>query len=388
MKSKQILTYLMLFSSAIVSIAAAYFKFEPDFKFLFIYLFFCIFIFGTKIEKNMSLATLFLYLILLWYVLANSLIGNIHQVILVLIVLPVSLLGRAIIKSNGCEKIYHHLGDFFIVILFFLLIELVIVLTHPAILYELFYFNDSNQGYRLLNNKITSYLGYDIGGLNSIYFGAQSASQISLMSLVYFIFSYKRHTSFFNLFLIITSFIILFFSFTITIGFIIILILFITVLKMKRGVLFALIFVVPATIIFYNIIQFHYPDFKELIGIYVIDPYLLRFSKLDIYTLLFGTGFKGEIILSELPAELAILNLTIRLGLTGVVLLTFAIFIYPFLRTGDWMLRYLLIIGFFSLMHYPVSIDFPFIIVTFFIAALSLSCRESHRLPNTTSNHP
>jgi len=377
----------MLFSSAIISIAAAYFKFYASYKFLFIYLLFVIFIFGAKIEKNISWKIFSLYFILLCYIIINSALGNTHQFILLLIVLLTLFISRIIIKNNSCEKIDHQLSNFFIIILLFLLMELIIVIIDPALLHDLFYFNNSNEGYRALDNKLTSYLGYDLYGLNSIYFGAQSASQLSLMSLVYFIFKYKRYASLSNLLFMVTSFIILLFSLTITIGFIIIILLTLALLKMKRVASLGLIFAVLLTIIIYNIKQFHYPDFRKLIGIYVIDPYLLRFSKLDMVSLIFGTGFKGEIIFSELPAELAILNLTIRLGLFGFLLLAFTLFIYPFLRTSDWMLRSLLIIGFFSLMHYPVSVEFPFITLTILIAALSLSCRDSHDLTNPRSKH-
>ena len=362
----------VLFSSCFISLAFAYYKFYPGF-----FLFFPFILVGITLilcsKTNMRLTwTLVFYIVFLgFYFIVNRILGDYQHIFVLSVAILIFLLSALLLDVEVGHLI---LTAFFRLILITLFIETVLTWLNTELLMTYFYLDNSNSGYRDLPNKLIEVIDGNIPGLNSIYFGAQSASQLSFMATAYFFErNRQRRLSLFKPDFLL-SLVICIYSLSITSIFMMMSCLFISIFRFRKiTVKLTIVLMISlvgsfATLIFLQ----HYSSILEVIEIYILEAYWGRFVSIDLISLLFGIGFRGELP-NESTAEVGFLNYLIRLGLIGQLLLLFVIFCYPFLKTKDWSIKYLILIGFISLIHYPVSIGIPFIFITIFIASMALS---------------
>ncbi len=104
------------------------------------------------------------------------------------------VLSKIIFPSVSSKVYLKKIDIIYLVVVMFLVIEYLslLVFGHEIFNNSLMCDAPGVQGYRSLHNLTSNFLSVQVPGLNSIMMGAQTASQLAVISFIWFVFKYKK----------------------------------------------------------------------------------------------------------------------------------------------------------------------------------------------------
>jgi hypothetical protein len=269
----------------------------------------------------------------------------------------------------------------FLIILIFILAEYSILLLGGSelLLNNLSCVNPAVSNYRNLHNITSSIAGIShVGGLNSIFLGAQSASLFLVISFFWFLRKGRENHHKIDYILSTLSVILLILSPTITgtmlfiIGCFLYIIIFNagTKISLREIILLLVIFIFASFYIYFYIdIQHNFSFFMEDIVIQNIN----LISALELKQIIMGLGSSYTNIL--ITNEISLLALLLMYGIVGFTIFLFLFLFLPLeigikLSSPDRVYILIILLLFISLMHYNASIRGGFLF--FYLSILSI----------------
>jgi hypothetical protein len=167
-----------------------------------------------KIKFNMS----FLIIIIVGFIIIGFIDSNTFTYSASIVPLLYGLIFYMYLNTNIVINInfyYYHIFVIYKILLTFMFIELLFTLFYSELLFELFSSNSNTivSGYTGVTSKFIQMLNLNIGGLNSLYFGPQAASSISIAGLVCF-YPYDKNFNNKKWYIISLFFFVITFTFT------------------------------------------------------------------------------------------------------------------------------------------------------------------------------
>ena len=286
------------------------------------------------------------------------------------------LLSKVILPNISLKRYLRKIGTIYLIILIGLVIEYLILLVFgEAILKYLFMCNGEItgiRGYIPIYNLTKELLPFHITGLNSIMMGSQTASQLSIIISIWFLYKYRDSENRKHLGLGLLAIIMLILSPSLTSAVLLLIVLSTIYLIYLKGFLnrpiksffwVYIVFIVTFISIYLiqGLITYRYVSLDNIYGEYVL-PNLIGFGYFNLKEILFGISIERELELFGV-GEIAFLNQLMKYGFLGVGVFYISIFYYVLrairlnsegaLKVNVFIL-FIFILGNF---HYPVMFN-------------------------------
>ena len=286
------------------------------------------------------------------------------------------LLSKVILPNISLKRYLRKIGTIYLIILIGLVIEYLILLVFgEAILKYLFMCNGEItgiRGYIPIYNLTKELLPFHITGLNSIMMGSQTASQLSIIISIWFLYKYRDSENRKHLGLGLLAIIMLILSPTLTSAVLLLIALATIYLIYLKGFLYRpiksffwvyiVLFVTFISIyLIQGLITYRYVSLDNIYGEYVL-PNLIGFGYFNLKEILFGISIERQLELFEF-GEIAFLNQLMKYGFLGVGVFYISIFYYVLRAirlnsegalTANVVILFIFILGNF---HYPVMFN-------------------------------